>query len=241
MKITAIVQARMGSTRLPGKVLKIICGRSVLEHIINNLLKSQYINNIIIATTDDKKDDIIESFIKNYNVVVFRGSEKDVLSRYYNAAKINNIKNIVRITGDDPVIDCNILDECIEKFFDDKLDYFRRIEGLPLGMGFEIFTFDALSIAYFNAKNDYEREHVTPYLYDLNNNFKILSYKDSKNYSKYRVTLDTQEDFEVINALYENIYKEKGYFLLKDVIDFLDRNPQISKINEDIEQKKSGE
>jgi len=238
MEITAIVQARMGSTRLPGKVLKTICSKSILEHIIYNLLRSKYINNIIIATTDSKKDDIIETLIKNHKVAIFRGSETDVLSRYYNAAKINNIKNIVRITGDDPIIDCNILDDCIEKFIDSKLDYFRRIEGLPLGMGFEIFTFDALSSAYFNAKKDYEREHVTPYLYDLNNNFRILSYKDSKSYSKYRVTLDTQEDFEVINAIYETIYKEKGYFLLEDVIDFLDKNPQIAKINEEIEQKK---
>ena len=134
-----------------------------MEHIIYNLLRSKYINNIIIATTDSKKDDIIETLIKNHKVAIFRGSETDVLSRYYNRCKINNIKNIVRITGDDPIIDCNILDECIEKFIDSKLDYFRRIEGLPLGMGFEIFTFDALSSAYFNAKKDYEREHVTPY------------------------------------------------------------------------------
>lgn len=240
MGIAAIIQARMGSTRLPGKVLKSLCGNSVLENIIDNLSKSKYIDKIIVATTDKSQDDEIEIALNNMQITVFRGSELDVLDRYYNAAKINKVKNIVRVTGDNPIIDYRLLDECIEKFLNNAIDYLKT-ERLPLGMGIEIFTFDALEKAYLNAKKDYEREHVTPYIYDSNNNFRMLSYKNSNDYSKYRVTLDTEEDFKVITAIYEALFNEKGYFLLQDVVEFLHKNPEIVKINEEIEQKKLGE
>lgn len=240
MEICAIIQARMGSTRLPGKVLKTLCGKSVLENIIDNLLKSKYVKNVIVATTDTSQDDSIEIEISKTKATIFRGNELDVLDRYYNASKINKVKNIIRITGDNPIIDYRLLDECIEKFYSNKIDYLRT-EKFPLGMGFEIFTFEALEKAYFNAKKGYEREHVTPHLYDLNNKFKIFLYKNKNDYSKYRVTLDTQEDFQVIKAIYEDLFNKKGYFLLTDVVEFLDKNQHIAKINEKIYQKKLGE
>jgi len=240
MEISAIIQARMGSTRLPGKVLMTLCEKSVLENIIDNLLKSKYIKKVIIATTDTSEDDEIEFVISKTNATVFRGSESDVLDRYYNAAKINKIKNVIRITGDNPIIDYRLLDECIEKFYNNKIDYFRT-EELPLGMGFEIFTFDALEKAHLNATKSYEREHVTPYLYDTNNKFNMLSYKYLRDYSGYRLTIDTQEDFEVVKSIYEDLYTQKNYFLLEEVIEFLNKNPKITQINQNIEQKKLGE
>lgn len=240
MEISAIIQARMGSTRLPGKVLMTLCEKSVLENIIDNLLKSKYVKKVIVATTDTPQDDKIEFVISKANATVFRGSELDVLDRYYNAAKTNKIKNVIRITGDNPIIDYRILDECIEKFYDNKIDYFRT-EALPLGMGFEIFTFEALEKAYLNATKAYEREHVTPYLYDTNNKFSILSYKYVRDYSGYRLTIDTQEDFEVIKSIYEDLYIRSNYFNLEDVIEFLNKNPQVCQINRNIKQKKLGE
>lgn len=239
------MQARVGSSRLPGKVLKEICGKTVLEHDVNRLKLVNNIDEIVIATTIEKQDEKIVDEAQRLGVKYFRGSESDVLSRYYFAAKENNADIVVRVTSDCPCLDYNILNDMINKYLDEYEDsnYMSNTveRSYPRGYDAEIFSFKALEEAYNNAEKDYEREHVTPYIYDLNNNFKILSYKNSKDYSKYRITLDTKEDFEVIRAIYKNLFNKKGYFLLNDVIEFLDSNPQIVEINKEIEQKKLGE
>ncbi|OFS19730.1 MULTISPECIES: cytidylyltransferase domain-containing protein [Clostridium] len=245
MKVVCIMQARVGSSRLPGKVLKEICGKTVLEHDVNRLKLVNNIDEIVIATTIEKQDEKIVDEAQRLGVKYFRGSESDVLSRYYFAAKENNADIVVRVTSDCPCLDYNILNDMINKYLDEYEDsnYMSNTveRSYPRGYDAEIFSFKALEEAYNNAEKDYEREHVTPYIYDLNNNFKILSYKNSKDYSKYRITLDTKEDFEVIRAIYKNLFNKKGYFLLNDVIEFLDSNPQIVEINKEIEQKKLGE
>lgn len=245
MKVVCIMQARVGSSRLPGKVLKEICGKTVLEHDVNRLKLVNNIDEIVIATTIEKQDEKIVDEAQRLGVKYFRGSESDVLSRYYFAAKENNADIVVRVTSDCPCLDYNILNDMINKYLDEYEDsnYMSNTveRSYPRGYDAEIFSFKALEEAYNNAEKDYEREHVTPYIYDLNNNFKILSYKNSKDYSKYRITLDTKEDFEVIRAIYKNLFNKKGYFLLNDVIEFLDSNPQIVEINKEIEQKKWGE
>lgn len=245
MKVVCIMQARVGSSRLPGKVLKEICGKTVLEHDVNRLKLVTNIDEIVIATTIEKQDEKIVYEAERLGVKYFRGSESDVLSRYYFAAKENNADVVMRVTSDCPCLDYNILNDMINKYLDEYEDsnYMSNTveRSYPRGYDAEIFSFKALEEAYNNAEKDYEREHVTPYIYDLNNNFKILSYKNSKDYSKYRVTLDTKEDFEVIKLIYEGLFSKKGYFLLDDVIDFLEKRPYIVKINENIEQKKLGE
>ncbi|ABR36391.1 cytidylyltransferase domain-containing protein [Clostridium beijerinckii] len=245
MKVVCIVQARVGSTRLPGKVLKEICGKTVLEHDVNRVKLVPNIDEIIIATTRKKQDDKIIDEVNRLGVKYFRGSENDVLSRYYFAAKENNADVIVRITSDCPCLDQNILTNMINLFLKKSkvLDYMNNTlqKSYPRGYDIEVFSFKALEIAFNNAKKDYEREHVTPYIYNLNNNFNIECYKNTKDYSKYRVTLDTEEDFLVISAIYNNLFNKKGYFLLEDVVEFLDKNPQIENLNAEIEQKKLGE
>ena len=247
MKVVCLVQARVGSTRLPGKILKEICGKTILHHEIDRLKKCKEIDEIVIATTDKEDDDKIVNEAKKLSVKYFRGSENDVLSRFYYAAKENNADIIVRVTSDCPCIDFEILDKMLiyfkDKYKEKQIDYLSNTinRTYPRGYDIEIFTFSALEKSYINAKKEYEREHVTPYIYDKTNNFLKLSFENTEDYSKYRVTLDTIEDFIVIKNIFENLYYKNPYFKLNDVVQYLNNNLHIVDINKHIEQKKLGE
>ena len=247
MKVVCLVQARVGSTRLPGKILKEICGKTILHHEIDRLKKCKEIDEIVIATTDKEDDDKIVNEAKKLSVKYFRGSENDVLSRFYYSAKENNADIIVRVTSDCPCIDFEILDKMLiyfkEKYKEKQVDYLSNTikRTYPRGYDIEIFTFSALEKSYINAKKEYEREHVTPYIYDKTNNFLKLSFENKEDYSEYRVTLDTIEDFIVIKNIFENLYYKNPYFKLNDVVQYLNDNLHIVDINKHIEQKKLGE
>lgn len=247
MKVVCLVQARVGSTRLPGKILKEICGKTILHHEIDRLKKCKEIDEIVIATTDKEDDDKIVNEAKKLSVKYFRGSENDVLSRFYYAAKENNADIIVRVTSDCPCIDFEILDKMLiyfkDKYKEKQIDYLSNTinRTYPRGYDIEIFTFSALEKSYINAKKEYEREHVTPYIYDKTNNFLKLSFENKDDYSNYRVTLDTIEDFIVIKNIFENLYYKNPYFKLNDVVQYLNNNLHIVDINKHIEQKKLGE
>lgn len=247
MKVVCLVQARVGSTRLPGKILKEICGKTILHHEIDRLKKCKEIDEIVIATTDKEDDDKIVNEAKKLSVKYFRGSENDVLSRFYYSAKENNADIIVRVTSDCPCIDFEILDKMLiyfkEKYKEKQVDYLSNTikRTYPRGYDIEIFTFSALEKSYINAKKEYEREHVTPYIYDKTNNFLKLSFENKDDYSEYRVTLDTIEDFIVIKNIFENLYYKNPYFKLNDVVQYLNNNLHIVDINKHIEQKKLGE
>lgn len=247
MKVVCLVQARVGSTRLPGKILKEICGKTILHHEIDRLKKCKEIDEIVIATTDKEDDDKIVNEAKKLSVKYFRGSENDVLSRFYYSAKENNADIIVRVTSDCPCIDFEILDKMLiyfkDKYKEKQIDYLSNTinRTYPRGYDIEIFTFSALEKSYINAKKEYEREHVTPYIYDKTNNFLKLSFENKDDYSNYRVTLDTIEDFIVIKNIFENLYYKNPYFKLNDVVQYLNNNLHIVDINKHIEQKKLGE
>ena len=247
MKVVCLVQARVGSTRLPGKILKEICGKTILHHEIDRLKKCKEIDEIVIATTDKEDDDKIVNEAKKLSVKYFRGSENDVLSRFYYAAKENSADIVVRVTSDCPCIDFEILDKMLiyfkEKYKEKQVDYLSNTikRTYPRGYDIEIFTFSALEKSYINAKKEYEREHVTPYIYDKTNNFLKLPFENKDDYSEYRVTLDTIEDFIVIKNIFENLYYKNPYFKLNDVVQYLNNNLHIVDINKHIEQKKLGE
>ena len=247
MKVVCLVQARVGSTRLPGKILKEICGKTILHHEIDRLKKCKEIDEIVIATTDKEDDDKIVNEAKKLSVKYFRGSENDVLSRFYYSAKENNADIIVRVTSDCPCIDFEILDKMLiyfkDKYKEKQIDYLSNTikRTYPRGYDIEIFTFSALEKSYINAEKEYEREHVTPYIYDKTNNFLKLSFENKDDYSEYRVTLDTIEDFIVIKNIFENLYYKNPYFKLNDVVQYLNNNLHIVDINKHIEQKKLGE
>ena len=242
MKVAAIIQARMGSTRLSGKVMKELCGQTILSHVIERVKQSKYIEEIIIATTVLERDNIIVEEATKNNVNVFRGSESDVLSRYYFAAKENEIDIVVRITSDCPLIDPKIIDELFQYYQNNNIEIVTNA-GLdinqrtyPRGLDVEVFSYEILDKAYKNAKENYQREHVTPYIYE--NASKVVSYKNEEDYSGYRWTLDTEEDFELIERIYNSLYRGKHDFYLSDIIKLVQKNPELEMINKHIEQKK---
>lgn len=241
MKNAVIIQARMGSTRLSGKVMKVLCDKTVLAHDIERVKIAKNVDEIIIATTNSHNDDIIEKEALKYGAKVFRGSEEDVLSRYYYAAKENNIDVVIRITSDCPLLDPNILEDMIEFFYSHSYDYMSNQAPVleertyPRGLDTEIFTFNKLEEAHNNARKHYQREHVTPYIYENTEN--KYHCKSEVNYSKYRWTLDTIEDWNLISKVYEYLYKGRHDFFLKEIVTLMEEYPELEKINNMIEQK----
>lgn len=240
--IAVIIQARTGSTRLPGKVMKELCGKTVLAHDIERVSQAKMVDEIIIATTTHDSDDVIVQEAERLGVKVFRGSEDDVLSRYYFAAKEAEADVVVRITSDCPLIDPVILDDIIRVFLDGSYDIVTNAGNdlskrtFPRGLDAEVFSFEMLETAHLKAVETYQREHVTPYIYE--NAKSVFYYQNDVDYSKYRWTLDTEEDWLLISAIYQRLYHGEHNFYFKDILSVMEENPELYNINKDIEQKK---
>ena len=243
MKTIAIIQARMGSTRLPGKVLKEILGIPLLVHIVNRVKSAKGIDDVIVATSEEKNNDAIREVCKKNNINCFSGSEEDVLDRFYKAAKENNADIVLRITGDCPLIDPEIVSRIIEMFKSLDYEFIGLATGaggaksefdghrFPDGLDTEIFYFSVLETAWKEAKEKFEREHVTPFIWKRPEKFKLGSYKSDIDYSDMRWTVDNQEDFELIQEIYKELYPKKQDFGLVDVLEFLKKNPELLKKN----------
>ena len=232
--IGCIIQARMGSSRLPGKVLmKSGNGMPLLYHVINQLRHCSKVKNLVIATTTNQEDDEIEKFADNNSVNVFRGSEKDVLDRYFQCAKKYSFSTIVRITSDCPLIDPQIVDKVIERFFSGNYDYATNtlIRTFPIGTDAEVFSFSALETAWKNAQLPSEREHVTPHLRNKGN-FKTINVENDTNISNLRVTVDRIEDFELINEILNNLSINPIH--LENILELFSRKPELIEINKHI-------
>ncbi len=233
--IGCIIQARMGSSRLPGKVLKKLTDdKSNLDFLINQLSFSKLIDKIIIATTTFDEDDIIEKYCKNNNLEYFRGNSKDVLDRYYNCAKKFSVDKILRITSDCPLIDPEIIDKIISEFELDNYDYVTNtlLRTYPVGTDVEIFSFDSLEKSWKNAILPSEREHVTQFIKNRKMNFKTKNVEYEKDLSNLRWTLDRKEDLLLIKTIISKIKKEP--ILMDDILSLLNREPKLIKINENI-------
>ena len=232
--IGCIIQARMGSSRLPGKALmKSDSGKPLLYYVINQLRYCSKIKNLVIATTTNQEDDEIEKFANNNSVNVFRGKEKDVLDRYFQCAKKYSFSTIVRITADCPLIDPQIVDKVIEQFFSGNYDFATNTltRTFPIGTDVEVFSFSALNKAWENAQLPSEREHVTPYFHNKEN-FKIINVENDKNISNLRLTVDRIEDFELIKQILNNISINPIH--LEDVLELFSRKPELIEINKHI-------
>lgn len=226
----------MGSTRLPGKVMRELCGRPVLWHVLERVRQAKLVDDIVVATSTLEGDDIISEYLSKINVKCFRGSESDVLSRYYYAAK--SYQAIVRVTADCPLIDPNIIDKVIEEFLSGSYEYASnsgQTRGYPRGLDCEIFTSGLLERAFNEATEQYEREHVTPFMYLKQDS--ILSVENKVDYSDMRWTLDTIEDFHLISEVYRHFYKGAHDFYMEDIYSFLKNNPDIYAINHAVRQK----
>lgn len=245
MKTVAIIQARMGSTRLPGKVLKPLGGKSVLGHVITRVMACQRVDQTVIATTTHPADDVVAAEAVKWGATVFRGNESDVLERYYQAAQSVHADVVIRITSDSPLFDPVILCTMLEQL--DALrrngttvDYFSNVlvRTFPLGLAAEIFTMRAFSRVFAEAVKDYEREHVTPYFYLHPELFSLHSYTSAVDLSHHRWTLDTTEDFELIQSVYAALHRDGEIFSTEQVLKFLAAHPEIEKINAHIQQVK---
>lgn len=241
MKVGAIVQARYSSTRLPGKVLLPLKGHSVLYHDIQRMKQSKLIDEIIIATSTNPKDDLIVKEAKNIGVDYFRGSEQDVLSRYYFAAEERNYDVIVRMTSDCPLIDPNVVDKVIEAFFENGLEVSTNAtldlekRTYPRGFDTEVFSFELLLDAHRRACMPYQREHVTPYIYENAKN--VTHVMNNKDYSGYRLTLDTLDDYNLIGKIYDDLYHGEHDFYMEEIISLLVTKPDLVMINQHVKQK----
>lgn len=213
-----ITQARTGSSRLPGKVLKQINGQELLKIHIDRISLSNEADKVIVATTTEVIDNQIENLCNSWNISVSRGSESDVLDRFYQAAKPYNPEWIVRVTSDCPLLDPKLIDAVIQSAKEKQVDYCSNIliENFPDGQDVEVFRFESLETAWKNAQLSSEREHVTPYIRtncDFNNGtiFKAINYPCTKDYSKIRMTVDEQKDFDLIEKLIHDLGTNKSW------------------------------
>ena len=236
--IVAIIQARMRSTRLPGKVMKDISGKPMLWHVIYRVKYSKLINKIVVATSTNREDDIIENFCKENRILFYRGDEEDVLKRYYEAAKIYNGNKIVRITSDCPLIDPEIVDIVIKEHLKDEVDYTSNTieRTFPRGLDTEVFNFEALEMANEMAKEKYQREHVTIFIYENPHLFKIKNVRNFKDLSHLRWTVDEERDLIFVREIYKRLYKGNIFFM-RDILEVLEKEPDLKRINEMVKQK----
>jgi spore coat polysaccharide biosynthesis protein SpsF len=238
MKVVAIIQARMGSTRLPGKVLRELGGRSVLSCVIHRVGQFRRIDDLLIATTVEEADHLVVREAEHCGADVFRGSENDVLDRYYQAARHVHADTVVRITSDCPLIDPEVSDFTIRQFMDNRPNYASNAleRTYPRGLDTEVMTFEALELAWQAASEPYQRAHVTPYLYQNPDKFRLLSVKGETDYSGYRWTLDMPEDLEFLQEVYSRLGGPHD-FTWRDVLRLLEREPGLAEKNRHIRQK----
>ena len=238
IKITAIIQARMGSTRLPGKVLMDLAGESVLARVIQRVRRSALVQEVAVATTKSAADDPIVSECVRLGTRAFRGSEHDVLDRYFRAAQQFGGEAVLRITADCPLIDPILIDQLVEAFTERRVDFACNVlpRTYPRGLDAELFTVRALEKAWRLADAPHQREHVTPVLYDRPDVFSMIFVRGERDYSRYRWTLDTADDLRLIRTIYEN-FGNRIDFTWRDVIGLMERNPQLERINAHVVQE----
>lgn len=232
--ITAVIQARMGSSRLPGKTMKDILGKPMIWHMINRLKKSRLIKRMVIATTTKERDRIILEFAEKNGLESYAGSEEDVLDRYYQTAKKFGIETIVRLSPDCPLIDPELVDKVIAHYLEnkDKLDYVHNGVSYPDGIvEAEVFSFATLEKAWCEARLASEREHVTPYIRKTPGVFRIATIENEEDLSHLRLVVDDERDFQLVTEIFHNLYKEGEIFHLKDILDFLSKRPELLELN----------
>jgi len=241
MRIVATVQARMGSTRLPGKTLKPICGKPMLELLVERLKRSK-VDDIIIATTVAGTDEVISDLAAEWGVKAFRGSEEDVLSRVLSAAEAFGADMIVEITGDCPLLDPEVVDRCIDCFLANDFDYVSNVvqRTYPRGLDTQVFPVAVLQEVSRKTNDPADREHVSLYIYEHPDEYRlghVLAPPELTN-PDMRWCVDTIEDFQLVEGVYEMLYPTNPEFTSLDVMNLLDERPELAAVNAGISQKK---
>lgn len=242
MTTIAIIQARMSSTRLPGKVLKVAAGRTLIDRMVERTRKAKLVDAVWVATTVDSSDDELFSFCIEHQIAVYRGSLQDVLDRYYQLAKQEGADTIVRLTGDCPLIDPELIDEVIAAFQREDVDFacnrlpppFTRT--YPIGLDIEVCSYTALQKAWTEATEKHDREHVLPFLYEVPGKFRTYQLNYKENLGALRWTVDTPEDLVVIKNIY-NHFKGSNDFSWLDVLELNRKHPELFQGNMAIKHK----
>ncbi|WP_027937184.1 cytidylyltransferase domain-containing protein [Anaeroarcus burkinensis] len=236
--IIAILQARMSSSRLPGKVLKEVCGKPMLVHQIERLKRARCLDHIVLATSDDASDDQVAATGLAAGVTVFRGNLEDVLDRFFQATKLfPEAKHIVRVTGDCPLLDPQVLEEIVEMHLAGSFSYTSNTlePTFPDGLDVEVMAKDVLQQAWENASSPTEREHVTYYIYSHPEQFKLGCFKGNEDWSGLRWTVDEERDFSFVQAIYTELYPQYGNdFSWQRVLTLLKEKPELQQMNQGI-------
>ncbi|MBI2358467.1 MAG: glycosyltransferase family protein [Deltaproteobacteria bacterium] len=236
--VCAIIQARIGSSRLPGKVLRRIDGKPLLGLMLERSAFARGLDQVIVATTDATADNAIARLCDDLGVSCFRGSENDVLDRYYAAATEFCAEAVVRLTSDCPLIDPAVIDHVVAEFNKGGFDYVSNTAPLPStwpdGMDVEVFSFEALRSAWRQAVKPSDREHVTFYLWKNPTRFRVHRVDCERDLSEYRLTVDYQQDFELVEAVFRALYPSNPAFTIDDITAYLDDNPNVKRLNEGI-------
>jgi spore coat polysaccharide biosynthesis protein SpsF len=233
MNVVAIIQARNGSTRLPNKIFLKLMDKFLLYHVVERLKPSQEINNIVVATTTSSNDNSVQEWCLKNSIDFYRGSEKNVLGRYYHAALKYKADIIIRITADDPFKDYRLIDEAVKILKKNKYDFVcnNNPVSFPEGLDVEVLSMDALTKSFFNSTSNFEKEHVTQYIHRNKSRFKTFNIKNNKNYSHYRWTIDTKDDYLFATEIYNYLYINNKIFLTENIYKLLEKKPKLLKIN----------
>jgi spore coat polysaccharide biosynthesis protein SpsF (cytidylyltransferase family) len=234
MKTVAIIQARMGSSRLPGKVLLDLEGMPLIQRIVNKVLCSN-VDEVVVATTKSVNDDKLVKWCKGNSVSFFRGSECNVLERYYECAKFYDADNVVRVTSDDPFKDPLVINKAIDILIDGQYDYVSNTihPTFPEGVDIEVFTFNTLERCFNNATLDSEKEHVTPYIWKNDSDFSLYNFTYKRDLSLLRWTIDYKEDLDFSKAVYKHL-KNKECFSMEDVLSILKQYPELYDLQKSV-------
>jgi spore coat polysaccharide biosynthesis protein SpsF len=241
VKTVAIVQARMSSSRLPGKIMRPEVGRPLLELLVERLKRARRVDEVVIATTTNDGDDLVESLTQRLGIGCFRGSEHDVLDRVLRAAHAAQADVIVEITGDCPLIDFEVIDDLVDVYQRNDYDYVANIltRTYPRGLDTQVFATSVLEEVARLTNDPADHEHVSLYIYEHPERFKLHNVESGlpKEFWDLRLTVDTAEDFELVRRIYEELYSVNPAFTLKDLIELFQRQPELRGINQHIRQK----
>lgn len=234
--IFVIIQARIGSSRLPEKVMRKILGKPLIGYLLDRVCNAKKVDKVILATTTKTEDDYLSEYVESLGFNVFRGSEDDVLSRYYHAlcefkSGSDNHNAVVRITGDCPLIDPGLIDKVVQTYQDKKADYVALSEDFAEGLDVEIFSESLLVEAFKEAKLPSEREHVALFFHNNKSLFNIYRIKNKTDDSRYRITVDEPQDFEVVKAIIEYFSKVGEEMNTRNIKKYLDGNPDVFNLN----------
>lgn len=231
--ILVILQARTSSTRLPGKVLLDVLGKPMIIRQIERIRFAKNINKLVVATSNEVEDLELVEVCKNNKIEFFCGDLNNVLKRFYDCALQYEPDNIVRLTGDCPLIDPEIIDKVIKLHLDGNFDYTSNVlnSHYPDGLDVEIFNFKSLKISYENAKLESQKEHLTQYILSNKKDFKIGFFYEGKNRSELRWTVDNKEDFDLITKIYQKLYNKNKLFLMKDIVELFESDHSLQEIN----------